>query len=280
MSKKPISSHLFLPLLVLLQLHAFSQQYGGTIVDKESHEKIPFVNIGVLNKSLGTVTNDAGAFLFDIDSKFDQDSLRIFMIGYKPKTYLVADFKNQFAGNSGLIELDRAIVNLEAVIVYSKKTRTEIAGKTFHNKNMILGLATDKKGCEIAAQIKIKKRRTTLQELHINIANNPFDSVLLRINLYNSFKGKPGQNILNKPIYVVAKQKTGKLSVDLVPYKIVVDSSFFTAVQWISEKNDKVLQFCSGMGGAAFIRSSSEDTWFNNKPFGLGINCKVTYEIN
>lgn len=278
----PKASFFRRPLLLLacLCVRAYGQQCTGTITDKESHEKIPFVNMGVMNKSLGTVTNDAGAFALDIDPKFDRDSLRVFMIGYQPKTYLVADFKKQFAGNGGSIELERAAVDLAEVVVYSKRTRTKIAGKTFHNKNVILGLATDKKGCEIAAQIHIKKRKTTVQELNIQLADNPFDSVLLRINLYTSHKGRPGQNILTKPIYVVAKQKTGRLSVDLQPYQIVVDSSFFAAVQWISEKKDKVLQFCSGMGGSAFIRASSEDTWFNNKPFGLGINCKVTYELN
>ena len=39
--------------------------YSGSVVDATTGEPIPFVNIGVVDRAIGTVTNEEGDFLLE-----------------------------------------------------------------------------------------------------------------------------------------------------------------------------------------------------------------------
>ena len=49
----------------------------GKIVDSESGDAIPFVNIQIVNTGYGTAGNDLGEFLFKIDPGHFNDSLKV-----------------------------------------------------------------------------------------------------------------------------------------------------------------------------------------------------------
>ena len=123
----------------------------------------------------------------------------------------------------------------------------------------------------------VKKQTIFVNQINVNLANNPFDSVVFRVNLYSSKNNQPDRNILKQPIYVTAKIKSGTVTIDVKKYGIVVEDDFFVAVQWISSSRKETLNFCSGLGGKAFIRSASEDKWFSNESFGVGMYCNISY---
>lgn len=83
---------LLLVVFVLIQqVVANAQVFEGNIKDAKTNENLAYVNVGVIGKASGTVTDDNGHFKLSLNNS-NTDSLRISMIGYMPKTCLVSDF--------------------------------------------------------------------------------------------------------------------------------------------------------------------------------------------
>ena len=84
----------------------------GRIVDKQTQQPIPFVNIQLKSGSSGTSSNQDGEFIFKIEESKRADTLTISSIGYK--TLLVPLAK---IGRNILLSLDPAVVELAEVTV-------------------------------------------------------------------------------------------------------------------------------------------------------------------
>ncbi|WP_185781613.1 hypothetical protein [Croceivirga lutea] len=51
-------------ILLLFAAHVFGQQdFMGKIIDSKTERPIPLVNIGFVDKGIGTTTNDEGEFI-------------------------------------------------------------------------------------------------------------------------------------------------------------------------------------------------------------------------
>ena len=86
---------------------------SGKVVDKETREPLPFASVGILGKSIGTVTNLQGEFDFHLNSVFKDNIFAINMLGYKtfeaPVWSLLTD--------SLIIQLEKSTVVLDEVVV-------------------------------------------------------------------------------------------------------------------------------------------------------------------
>ncbi|SDG69784.1 carboxypeptidase-like regulatory domain-containing protein [Winogradskyella thalassocola] len=69
-------------LIQLLNFQSFLQDIvmTGTILDSESNNPIEFVNIGVLHKNKGTISNLNGKFSLRVSKEFKNDSLTFITI--------------------------------------------------------------------------------------------------------------------------------------------------------------------------------------------------------
>src|ERR1700744_4164936 len=83
---------LLLAALFMIITAVKAQVITGTVKDARTGEVLPYVNVGVVAKGIGTVTNDNGKFSLTLN-KQDADSLRISMIGYLPQSYAVSALK-------------------------------------------------------------------------------------------------------------------------------------------------------------------------------------------
>ena len=54
----------------------------GQVVDAFTKDPLPFVNIGVLKKELGTVSNEDGFFFLEVPDVYATETLRLSMIGF------------------------------------------------------------------------------------------------------------------------------------------------------------------------------------------------------
>ena len=81
-------------LIIFFYFYSAQAQTGikGIIKSENTKEILPYVNIGIIGKGVGTVSNDNGKFEISISKKHLRDSLKISMIGYISQTYLVKDF--------------------------------------------------------------------------------------------------------------------------------------------------------------------------------------------
>lgn len=80
--------------LFLIALTGFSQTLSGTVIDGETQETIPFVNV-IIGTSYGVITNDEGQFNIAIDRFQATDSLIFSFMGYARHAVAIKDVDQQ-----------------------------------------------------------------------------------------------------------------------------------------------------------------------------------------
>lgn len=99
-------------------------QLNGRVYNKKTKEPIPFVNIYIKNKNIGTISNDNGNFIFKIPLDNANDSVFFSSIGY----ITMASKINELQTNQNMILLDEIFVKIKEVTV------NYIDGKTILNR--------------------------------------------------------------------------------------------------------------------------------------------------
>ncbi len=113
-------------LSLLLNNFLFSQNLitiKGIVKDKNSKEILAFANISILQKHIGTVSNEKGKFNFKIPKKYIDDTLIISFIGYHNLKLHIKDLK--LTNNFKSFFIEKSILILEEVNVISKKIKAE-----------------------------------------------------------------------------------------------------------------------------------------------------------
>ncbi len=84
---------IFFLLAMLMALQGQGQviTIKGKITDAETGEPISFAHVGICNRSIGSVANDAGEFIFNIPEYVIYDTLCASAIGYETFRYGVRD---------------------------------------------------------------------------------------------------------------------------------------------------------------------------------------------
>jgi len=93
--KNDLMKNILLIIIASLNLvFSYSQEkkIKGVIIDN-SNTPIMYANIGVLNKPLGTVSNEKGKFSLNIYKNYIQDTLKVSCLGYKSKELLIKTSK-------------------------------------------------------------------------------------------------------------------------------------------------------------------------------------------
>ncbi|HSI71482.1 MAG TPA: carboxypeptidase-like regulatory domain-containing protein [Gillisia sp.] len=108
----------------------FSQEssISGKVLSLENNTPLPYVNIGIPNKSLGTVSNEDGYFSIKLPKEIRQkDTLVFSYIGYDSKRFALADLKNT---SNWEIILEPAENLLQEVVLENKKFKEKRLGRT------------------------------------------------------------------------------------------------------------------------------------------------------
>lgn len=84
----------------------------GRITDRKTGEVLPYANIGLYNKSMGTISNVDGEFILKLDRTHLQDTLAISYMGYENKMLPIKKFRGR-----SVIKLDKKLYSIQEVIV-------------------------------------------------------------------------------------------------------------------------------------------------------------------
>ena len=259
-----------------------STEITGIVLDNKNGTPLPYVNIGILNKEIGTVTDTEGKFTFNLKNGFENDTIRISSIGYKPVEFLVRSIAQKTRPIS--IKLEEQINELEEVVVTAKTFKKKILGNKTESKFISTGFSYDQLGAEMGVKINIRKTPTFVDAFNFNVSYNRLSSKsTFRINFYNVENNKPKENILTDNILVsMEPEQVGKITVDLKPYSIVLNNDVIVSLEWVEtereNKKDEAIFFSLGMfnSGTLFKKSSqSKFKKYNN--MGVGFNLDVRY---
>lgn len=256
---------------------AFSQEIemSGTIFDSEINIPIEFVNIGILNKNKGTVSNQNGKYNLNISKEFLEDSLTFSHVSYESFKILIKDFKNQ------TVFLQPKNNELSEVVVTNKKKKKRKIGVESYNPLLWLRAISENNDIiENAQRINIPNE-TTVKVKYVNIylrRGFKTDSCFMRINFYKNLDNAPGERIIFDNIIQNKRIEPGWLQIDLTKSYIYIDEDFFVGVEFLPDfKNTKEVYLGAILSkGKGYNRSSSQGKW--NKLQGAStINIEVEY---
>lgn len=254
---------------------SFCQEYSGQIINKKTGQVVEYVNIGIIGQNIGTVSDGSGKFTLQLNSQFDNDTIRVSRIGFYPFSAKVADFK-KFSNQN--ISLDERVFELDAVTVHHKTYKQKVLGVTAKTTKIIAGFKDNILGYELGILMKIKKS-ALLEEININFGRCTYDSIFYRVNVYE-MKGKMKfENILNEPIYLkLAKENIAEtVVIDLKPYNLVTQGNVLVTLEHVRNLGPGFLYFSSNITSRTYFRKTSEGKW-DSAPVGISISLKAQVE--
>ncbi len=269
--------HIFLVATILLFCvgYAHAQILTGNIKDAKTNQSLPYVNVGVVGKGIGTVTSGEGAFKITLNNN-NADSLKVSMLGYNTQSFLVADVVKQ-TGPLNIL-LVPSNTQLKEVNIANHKYRQSVLGNTTKLKSVNAGFTSNDLGNEIGEIIKIKKSPTYLKQFNAALNENTSDSVKLRLNIYNVKDGMPDKNLLQQNILITVKKGQDQITVDLETYHIMVEDKFFISLEWIKDTAGHGLKFAASLLSSAIIsRETSQAKWEKIGIAGVGFNVLAEY---
>lgn len=283
-----MKSFLMLAILCLPFFVSFSQTYSGQIIDIESGNPVPYANIGIIGKNLGTTSDDNGFFKIELNSKFDKDTLGISCIGYTNRKYQIRSFKDDVRNPDKVkVDLSPKIYQLTEVTIKPVKRKIYTLGN-YCDSNSSYGNAFYSKqlGTEIGVLIKLphKKDKAYLQTFRFYVGEFTFEKFPVRLNIYNLKNDNPYENILTKPIYVEIKSE-GEYIIDLKKYNIRLNEDFFISLEYykIPDRTIGKLIFCATRGknvnkGNSYFRITSQGNWVPEQVDNVGFSVQIECE--
>ena len=242
----------------------------GKILEQETNQALGYVSIGILNKSVGTISDSSGNYHLTVSNENLSDTIQISIVGYVTKKFSVTDFIQLTDKN---IRLLRKYALLPDVVVSDKKFLSEIIGRQEANKFLQVELHNPKApeltiGSEMGMKMKNKKMGALLKDLNWYISANNFNSIKFRVNVYSIKNDLPDTLLSNREIFgVLDNHKTGWIKFDLEPYNIKVNGDFIITIQWVDSKIDKkekpvtLIPVSLTFSKNCYYRIASQDKW-------------------
>ncbi len=279
---------LVLSFSALLPKGACSQaekQLTGRITDENSHP-LPYVNIGIIGTSIGTVSGPDGSFtLFLAENVSGEDTLRFSMVGHQSCSFAIKDFFIKMKEEIAVV-LPAISADLPEVVVRPRFSNKKQIGTGRSNTRMFTNFAISKKsnqnlGAEIGRKFNLPKGEVQLDTFQFYISHNNFDTVRLRVNVYKIENGKPGHNLAPVNIIVeLTKSRTGWVTVDLTPYQFKLSGKVAMAVEWIyhSAKGKALaLPIAMPAAGIHFYKYGSQGKWKKFVGMSAAMRLDVSY---
>jgi len=221
----------------------------GKVLEQYSNTPISYVNIGILNSSVGTISNQDGTFLIKIPADHLKDTVIFSALGYMRK-YIPVQLLQDNKPLTIILNLKAEI--LSEVIVSSKKEKKKEfdLGNRYYKGGLNMSSAEDATaGASVSLLIQNKYPSfyddliypVFLKNAKVRIADNTTGDFKIRVRLYDvdSLTGLPGNDLLNESIVLESEMKKGWLNFNLLGYNLQVSGPFFIAFEWIMEEEER-----------------------------------------
>ena len=263
MPYKAIPVVLLILLLVSTHTHGQTITLSGRVVDATTNKSIPYANLGIAGKTLGTVATASGDFSFTVkDGQLaSTDRLVASCVGYESMAVSLGAGKLEALR----LELKPQVVEIAEVKVQAGKPRKKVLGKnnraffTHYNFYTVHDTAAhDRLGREVGNIIKLNKA-CYVNDFNIYVGWSEFASIKFRLNIYDVVDDLPGKSLLQQDvIFEVKGENPGWVQVDLRKYNVLLEGHGQVAVtvQWLeSEKQKKYSRFLAVPAAVSLVHS-------------------------
>lgn len=231
--KKLLSTCCFIVLPFIVQAEFL---ITGKVTD-ENDRPIPFVNIGFVGTSIGTVSAVEGDFILYLNEIPDNKiPLKISCMGFEPVEMILSDENYTKPLN---IKLKENTLVLQEMVVKSGILVTKEYGNKDEKTAMKTNLAISDKpnmnlGAEIGRKFRLGDEPNFISKLKFYVGFNNFDTLMFRVNFYELESGEPSKFLNQKPILrQVIAHKSGWVTFDLEEENIVLSGTIVASIEWV-----------------------------------------------
>ena len=253
----------------------------GRVINRDSKKSLRYVNVGVINKGIGTVTDEDGLFELILTEQLQNDTLKISMVGYHPFQAAINTLKLQDGQLN--IGLEEHIDQLDEVVLTAKAFKRKVLGNKTKSKFLGTGFSHDQLGAEMGIKINIRQS-ALIDTFRFYISYNRLSAqAVFRLNFYEVVSGKPGSNLMRQQILIpIEPKQTGEITIDLKPYSIVLEDDVFVSLEWVDLKGKteegEAIFFPLGLFGTGTLYKESSQAPFKKlNSLGVGFNLDVRF---
>ncbi len=259
-------------LMVLFQMAA-GQSAGSTfilegqVVSIKNSGPLSYVNIGIADKNIGTVSDADGQFKLQLNEKHLEDTVSFSFIGYESLQIPV----------QVLLELRIPVVmtpktfQLQEIVVKNRRYKERFFGYFTEGKVAQAGFSENVLGKECGV-VMVTKKPTLLEEVQINFGSCTYDSVFFRLNFYQITAQDSYDPLLKDPQYYAFSKAEllQTVAIDVRDLNLEVQGKFMVSVEYYRDLGPGELFFKSKLNGSSLIRATSQGKWVR-VPLGISL---------
>ncbi len=249
----------------------------GKIISAEAGSSIPYVSIGIPAGNCGTVSDENGLFVLNVEGALVNNIIRISSLGYQSKNFTVKELALLLKQGTD-ITLTKQNKQLSEVIIKAKKLRIKTVGNTSQSKFFSVGFPLKFLGSEVGVVVSLGKKDVLLRSFNFNISQTRLDSCTFRLNIYSLANGLPSKNLLANNLLISIGNKPGSYTIDLKSQRLLMKNKIFISLEWISGKTTNkqgAVFFSAGLLASSYHRKTTEANWEQFKGLGAGFNLQV-----
>lgn len=246
--------------LALSILNGQDLKISGIVADAMSEDELPFANIMVLNRTIGTSSDSKGFFELILADSLINDSIIISYVGYQKLTFCISDIEG------GIIKLIPHRIKLNEVVIKPshKKAKTIIVNKFKRRKCSIRYAPLNNGSTEVWIPFRPEEptiealyfpykeeygESRRLQEVRLKVSNLKAPPTYFSLHIFHASDDKsPGDDLLTKPIIVEVTETTSAIIINLEEYNLIIpENGLFVGFELlIIDENKRIFQFENG----------------------------------
>ncbi|WP_299701381.1 carboxypeptidase-like regulatory domain-containing protein [uncultured Pontibacter sp.] len=265
MPKKVCSRFVLVLLLLLIGSTTYGQvlQLKGVVKTAEKQEAIPYVNIGIKKKNIGTATRPDGSFTLNLKEENRHDTLTFSAIGYNEISLPISSI---LSSRMSEFDLSEKITTLREVVISNKASKIKKFGTTSRNPFLYGSAETvhSEDISELGKYINLNNKASEIISATVYLRSIKRDSASFRINLYKNVAGMPGERLIEKSIIKRLPLTQGWVTIPLEQYGLVVDEDFFLGIEYLPEHSNHekyIFIYGAALGGSFYSRKASLGNW-------------------
>jgi hypothetical protein len=235
-------------LFSLIAIHLNGQAVTGKVIDSSSGEPLEYVSIGVVNTSIGIITDSKGNFKIDVKGQSPKAVVRISMISYAPQIFTI----EELSAKENIIKLVSTPMQLAEVIVRPSGKSREVGTTSYTRIGGWCGWGGSNfgQGNEIGTKIELGNLPVQINKLHVHVQRQAFDSSLYRLHIRTIVDNSPFEELLNTNIILAITKESGWIDFDLSKYNIILKGDVALTLEWVkviginkkrAQKIDKII---------------------------------------
>ena len=248
-------------LLIVVNVSLLRGQIQGFVYDKSTELPLAYVNIGILGKTAGIISDKDGSYQLEVTEDIMNDTIIFSIIGFYPTKMKVMDLIN----NNNVFLLKKTY-ELEEIVVTPSKTKEKILGN--NRKGMIATSGrTDSKGIEVGTILNVKNKaflKTLILNMPIRdqyLRKEKSDSIIYRLNIYKVIDDENFENEQTSPIYIKCVKRGEKIEIDLSSYNLIVKGKTLISIEFIEDGYQDIYFRGNFIGEKSYVRTANHVKW-------------------